>query len=79
MDDMSCLHMAPAAGCAAWSLHVRAAAYDSRDCPLGSCHCRWACTPKGAAFLWAARRMQAALLPPVTSHGYGLVSFGHVV
>ena len=36
-------------------------------------HCRWACTPKGAAFLWAARHRQAELLPPVTSHGYSTV------
>ncbi|KAL4419422.1 hypothetical protein ABPG77_006349 [Micractinium sp. CCAP 211/92] len=33
---------------------------------------KWACTPKGAAFLWAARSRQRDLLPLVTSHGYGL-------
>ncbi|KAL4444111.1 hypothetical protein ABPG75_011848 [Micractinium tetrahymenae] len=33
---------------------------------------KWACTPKGAAFLWAARSRQCDLLPLVTSHGYGL-------
>lgn len=37
---------------------------------------RWLCTPKGAAFLWAAKSVQPGLLPTVTSHGYGLVSVG---
>lgn len=34
---------------------------------------KWACTPKGAAFLWAAPQAQPGLLPLVTSHGCGLV------
>ncbi len=37
---------------------------------------RWGCSPKGAALLWAAPERQAALLPNVTSHGYGLVREG---
>lgn len=34
---------------------------------------RWGCSPKGAALLWAAPERQVAVLPNVTSHGYGLV------
>eukprot|EP00884_Botryococcus_braunii_P020923 jgi/Botrbrau1/7514/Bobra.0019s0005.1 len=33
---------------------------------------KWACSPKGAAFLWVHRSRQASLRPLVTSHGYGL-------
>lgn len=55
------------------------------DIPSLGCHYytsnlhKWMCTPKGAAFLWAApaaQQAQRGLLPLVTSHGYGLVSWG---
>ena len=40
---------------------------------------KWACTPKGAAFLWVERSQQAAISPLVTSHGYAKVrlSYSH--
>lgn len=31
---------------------------------------KWVCAPKGAAFLWAREDKQAALQPPVISHGH---------
>lgn len=34
----------------------------------GNLH-KWVCAPKGAAFLWARRDLQAGLVPLVTSHG----------
>ena len=34
----------------------------------GNLH-KWVCAPKGAAFLWAREDKQAALQPPVISHG----------
>jgi len=34
----------------------------------GNLH-KWVCAPKGAAFLWARRDKQDALLPPIVSHG----------
>lgn len=34
---------------------------------------KWLCTPKGSALLWVARAEQPRVLPPTTSHGYGLV------
>ena len=34
----------------------------------GNLH-KWVCAPKGAAFLWARRDRQDALLPPIVSHG----------
>ena len=34
---------------------------------------KWAATAKGCAFLWVAPSEQQHVLPPVTSHGYGLV------
>ncbi|MEW5313357.1 MAG: hypothetical protein WDW38_004930 [Sanguina aurantia] len=33
---------------------------------------KWACCPKGTAFLWVHPCAQQGLLPLVTSHGYGL-------
>lgn len=35
---------------------------------------KWACSPKGAAFLWVHPAHHRSLKPLVTSHGYGLVS-----
>ena len=34
---------------------------------------KWHCTAKPSAFLWVAPAEQQHLVPPVTSHGYGLV------
>ncbi|KAK9843769.1 hypothetical protein WJX81_005645 [Elliptochloris bilobata] len=39
------------------------------DYYTSNCH-KWLCTPKAAAFLWAAPAEQAVLVPRVTSHGY---------
>lgn len=66
-----------------WRLSARAIAalHTVPACPLLLPRCvrlQWACTPKGAAFLWAARSRQRDLLPLVTSHGYGLVSASRV-
>jgi isopenicillin-N epimerase len=38
------------------------------DFYTGNLH-KWVCAPKGAAFLWARRELQAKLAPIVTSHG----------
>jgi isopenicillin-N epimerase len=38
------------------------------DFYTGNLH-KWVCAPKGAAFLWVRRDLQAALSPIVTSHG----------
>ena len=40
------------------------------DWYAGNCH-KWLYAPKGCGFLWARRRAQRGLHPPVISHGYG--------
>lgn len=32
---------------------------------------KWACAPRGSAFLWAREELQSRLEPPVLSHGHG--------
>src|SRR5262249_4794065 len=39
------------------------------DWYVGNCH-KWLMAPKGSAFIWATPEQQAALHPPVISHGY---------
>lgn len=57
-----------------WYTTGRGACQTCLSLPPHLVRLQWACTPKGAAFLWAARSRQRDLLPLVTSHGYGLVS-----
>ena len=38
---------------------------------------KWGATAKGCALLWVAPSEQQDVLPPVTSHGYGLVRSPH--
>ena len=40
------------------------------DWYAGNCH-KWLYAPKGCGFLWARRKAQAGIHPPVISHGYG--------
>ncbi|MEN9581728.1 MAG: hypothetical protein RJA70_4737 [Pseudomonadota bacterium] len=35
---------------------------------------KWGCAPKGTAMLWVRRDLQAAIYPPVISHGYAAPS-----
>ena len=37
---------------------------------MGNLH-KWACAPRGSAFLWARKELHGRLEPPILSHGYG--------